>query len=88
MSVLEIKDYKRVSEVHVSTSTTLNSPSKRCALNFSYDLENTDYHISVDMVREPTQLDLFTIILYIDVTITWQLLPDAFLTKCMLDDIV
>lgn len=48
-------------------------------------MENTDYHISVDTVKGPTQLDLFTIILYIDVNIPWQLLPDAFLTECMLD---
>lgn len=43
------------------------------------------YHISVDTVRESKQLDLFTVMLYIDVNMTWQLLPDAFLTECALD---
>lgn len=41
------------------------------------------YHISVDTVRESKQL--FIVILYIDVNMTWQLLPDAFLTECTLD---
>lgn len=92
LSILEIKGYMHASEVPVSKNTPPNSPNRRCTLNFCYDLEMQATPLvqafSTTVRELPTLLVLFKIILYIDVSMTWQLITDAFLTKCMLDQTV